>query len=325
MKIEKQVIIIGGGPAGISAAIWCKRLGIDHLLIEDRAVLGGQLLDIQNRIIDYPGLMAINGQQIQQMFISHLTQLSCEYIVSTNVRSISASSKKIIADIGNRKQEISFQYLIMATGAVARSLGIPGEAEMVLRGEVYSATRDSFKFSGKRVIVVGGGDRATEGALMLANEGAQVTLVNRSMNFRARDEYFKLVHQHPGITVLTNAHINQIYGKEKVTAVKIGFSKGFTKLLQADAVFVRIGTKPNSQLLHGQIVTDDRDYIVVNKYGQTNNSNIFAIGDVCTEPLYSSIASTVGQGMSAVKQISLYLSGTNAWNSFKKIKVDNRR
>jgi len=315
VKKYADVVIVGGGPAGISAAIWCKRLGLDHLLLETRDTLGGQLLDIQNQIIDYPGLLSPNGHELQKFFQQHMQDLQCSYMLNTSVKSIDPEKRVVSIVIVNpvsspegteqHELQLGYRFLIFSTGSSFRRLHIPGEDEMIKRGELFSASKDRFKFKNKQVAVIGGGDRAFEGALLLAESGAQVFLIHRTDQFRARSEYIEPVLSHPQIQILTHTVARRIVGDKSVSGVELltaGSER--TKLLPVDAVFIRIGMSPNSGLLQGIVDMDKEKYIITNKTHQTNICNIFAVGDVCTHPVYSSISLSVGQGGIAAKTIS---------------------
>ncbi|RKD22860.1 hypothetical protein BEP19_11520 [Ammoniphilus oxalaticus] len=304
-----EVVIIGGGPAGISAAIWCKRLGIDHLLLESETATGGQLHNIQNEIIDYPGMITNNGQQLQEKFHQHLLQLNCRFRLGTSVLSIDAANRCLTVKEGKRDPEvIHFQYLIFATGAKPRRLRIPGETEMMQRGEIYSASKDGALFAHKRVAIIGGGDRAFEGALILAENGAEVSLIHRSDRFRARREYIQQVTKRDSIQLYPHCKIERIDGKSRVTGVTIVDANGKVNQLVVDGVFIRVGVEPNSGLLKGKVEMDQNQYILHNPKYQTSEPHIFAIGDVCTPADYTSISLAAGQGMIASKSISILLS-----------------
>lgn len=313
VKKYADVVIVGGGPAGISAAIWCKRLGLDHLLLETRDTLGGQLLEIQNQIIDYPGLLSPNGHGLQKFFQQHMEDLQCSYMLNTSVKSID-SEKRVVTIVnpvsspkGVEQQElqIGYRFLIFSTGSSFRRLHVPGEDEMIKRGELFSASKDRFKFKNKQVAIIGGGDRAFEGALLLAESGAQVFLIHRTDQFRARSEYIEPVLNHPQIQILTHTVAHRIVGDKSVSGVELlTAGSETTKLLPVDAVFIRIGMSPNSELLQGIVDMDKEKYIITNKTHQTSICTIFAIGDVCTHPVYSSISLAVGQGGIAAKTIS---------------------
>lgn len=312
MNRTTDVVILGGGPAGLSAAIWCKRLGVRHLLLEQERELGGQLHFIQNEIIDYPGLVVPNGVEMKRVFEDNVRLLGCE--VQTGVQVLEVDTRRRVLWMqpptagGDGQGDVHFRALIVATGSSDRRLQVPGEAEMMVRGEVYSATRDRARFSGQNVVVVGGGDRAFEGALLLADSGAHVTLIHRSQHFRAREEFTERVLHHSGIAVLADAQVTRIHGKEQVTGVEVRSQDGCVQEVAAAAIFVRIGVAPNTQLLQGQVRVDADGYVQTDEVGQTSQERVMAIGDVCTRPLYSSIAKAVGQGMTAAKHLSVVLA-----------------
>ncbi|MBP1934363.1 NAD(P)/FAD-dependent oxidoreductase [Ammoniphilus resinae] len=306
VKKYADVVIVGGGPAGISAAIWCKRLGLNHFLLEARDTLGGQLLEIQNQIIDYPGLLSPNGKELQSSLLHHMEDLQCSYRLNTSIKAIDPE-KRIVTVVEPEQQEfqLGYRFLIFSTGSSFRRLHISGEDEMIKRGERYSASKDRFKFKNKQVAVIGGGDRAFEGALLLANSGAHVFLIHRTDQFRARSEYIGPVLGHPQIQVLTHTVAHRIVGDRSVSGIELvttGTKK--TTFLPVDAVFIRIGMSPNSELLQGIVDLDKDKYIIIDKTHQTSYSDIFAVGDVCTHPVYSSISLAVGQGGIAAKTIS---------------------
>ncbi|MGG3771377.1 NAD(P)/FAD-dependent oxidoreductase [Heyndrickxia faecalis] len=310
--LDADILIIGGGPAGISAAIWCNRLGMDHLLVEEHKMLGGQLSLIHNRIIDYPGLQAENGEEMRRYFVRHAESLQCRYRVNTRVVKIDAERKVAVVETGGLKTQIGFRYLIYAAGAVRRKLGVPGEKEMFARGEIYSATKDSHLFKGKSAAVIGGGDRAFEGACLLAEAGAHVYLIHRSERFRARQAYLSRAQSYKNIRILPNMRVKAIIGENQTEAVELIHSSGESCFLSVSAVFVRIGMEPNSALVQNVTGTDADGYIVSDGYGKTECEWLYAIGDNCLGPLYSSIAGAAGQGAAAAKHIASRLAGVPA-------------
>lgn len=311
-----DVMIIGGGPAGLSAAIWCKRLGINHLLLEKKGELGGQLTKIHNKIIDYPGLYANSGQEIQKVFVEHFYDIGCVSKLNTDILSINPSEKTVKIQQEEKVKEIHFKYLIFATGSGQRRLGVLGEKEMISRGEIYSASVDSYLFKNKVVAVVGGGDRAFEGAILLADAGATVYLIHRSQNFRARMEYIEIATKKENIKMLTDHQVTAIYGEKYVTSIALVNKKGEAFALKVDAVLVRIGVKPNNELVKNVVKIDENELIVTNRVGRTSNSSIYAVGDVCTDPLFSSISTSVGQAAIVAKYLSSLLTNDHqhvAW------------
>ncbi|MHA7744996.1 NAD(P)/FAD-dependent oxidoreductase [Priestia aryabhattai] len=302
-----DVLIIGGGPAGISAAVWCKRLGVECLLLEEQAQLGGQLFTIYNEIIDYPGIQAENGIEMQRKMVQHFIDMDCLYEANTKVISIDERSKTIKVKQQETEKEIGYTYLILATGSSQRKLGVPGEQQMIDRGEVYSASADGERLTGKRVALIGGGDRAFEGAHLLASKAKQVYLIHRSTHFKAREQYVEKVLSDPGVKVMTDTEVTAIHGKHHVTSIDLKSKNSECKNLSVDAVLIRLGVAPNVELIKEKVKTTQSGLIVINEVHQSSNPSIYAIGDACTTPLFSSISSSAGQGAIVAKHVSSLL------------------
>lgn len=302
-----DVLIIGGGPAGISAAVWCKRLGVECLLLEEQAQLGGQLFTIYNEIIDYPGIQAENGIEMQRKMVQHFIDMGCLYEVNTKVISIDERSKTVKVKQQETEKEISYTYLILATGSSQRKLGVPGEQQMIDRGEVYSASADGERLKGKRVALIGGGDRAFEGAHLLASQAKQVYLIHRSTHFKAREQYVEKVLSDPGVKVMTDTEVTAIHGKHHVTSIDLKSKNSECKNLSVDAVLIRLGVAPNVELIKEKVTTTQSGLIVINEVHQSSDPAIYAIGDACTTPLFSSISSSAGQGAIVAKYVSSLL------------------
>lgn len=299
-----DVCIIGGGPAGIAAAIWCKRLNLSHILVESKKQLGGQLLSVFNEIIDYPGVIYSNGPELQQNLVHQINALHCNYELSAKVTAVCPSEQKLQLNTKAGRIDITYQFIILATGASPRRINIEGEQELIDQGLLYSASKDGHLFKGKHVAVIGGGDRAFEGALLLANAGAEVSLIHRSDHFKARSEFSNPAKKHPGITLHTHTFVKKIHVSDKVTGIEIE-KNGEQKAIDMDAVFIRIGVEPNTHFLREFIEADPEGYIKTNKYNQTTTANIYAIGDTSIHPQFSSISLSVGQAMVSAKHISI--------------------
>lgn len=302
-----DVLIIGGGPAGISAAVWCKRLGVECLLLEEQAQLGGQLFTIYNEIIDYPGIQAENGIEMQRKMVQHFIDMDCLYEANTKVISIDERSKTVKVRQQETEKEIGYTYLILATGSSQRKLGVPGEQQMIDRGEVYSASADGERLTGKRVALIGGGDRAFEGAHLLASKAKQVYLIHRSTHFKAREQYVEKVLSDPRIKVMTDTEVTAIHGKHHVTSIDLKSKNSECENLSVDAVLIRLGVAPNVELIKEKVTTTQSGLIVINEVHQSSNPAIYAIGDACTTPLFSSISSSAGQGAIVAKHVSSLL------------------
>jgi len=302
-----DVLIIGGGPAGISAAVWCKRLGVECLLLEEQAQLGGQLFTIYNEIIDYPGIQAENGIEMQRKMVQHFIDMDCLYEANTKVISIDERSKTVKVKQQETEKEIGYTYLILATGSSQRKLGVPGEQQMIDRGEVYSASADGERLTGKRVALIGGGDRAFEGAHLLASKAKEVYLIHRSTHFKAREQYVEKVLSDPGVKVITDTEVTAIHGKHHVTSIDLKSKNSESENLLVDAVLIRLGVAPNVELIKEKVTTTQSGLIVINEVHQSSNPAIYAIGDACTTPLFSSISSSAGQGAIVAKHVSSLL------------------
>ncbi|MDC7771485.1 NAD(P)/FAD-dependent oxidoreductase [Priestia megaterium] len=303
-----DVLIIGGGPAGISAAVWCKRLSVECLLLEEQAQLGGQLFTIYNEIIDYPGIQAENGIEMQRKMVQHFIDMDCLYEANTKVISIDERSKTVKVKQQETEKEIGYTYLILATGSSQRKLGVPGEQQMINRGEVYSASADGERLKGKKVALIGGGDRAFEGAHLLASQAKEVYLIHRSTHFKAREQYVEKVLSNPDIKVITDTEVTAIHGKHHVTSIDLKIKNIECKNLSVDAVLIRLGVAPNVELIKEKVTTTQSGLIVINEVHQSSNPAIYAIGDACTTPLFSSISSSAGQGAIVAKHVSSLLN-----------------
>ena len=299
-----DVLIIGAGPAGISAARWCDELGLDTLVLEQSEEVGGQLLSVHNAIKNYLGAPAENGRELRDRFVEQ-TQ-DCDFDLWTNVEidNVDLKAKRVRLRSGEELQAIA---IIIATGLRRRRLGIPGEIEFIGRGIIESATRDRDQLTGKDVCVIGGGDAAAENALLLAEVCPTVTLVHRGRHMTARREFTEQLHTHHCITVFRESRVHRIIGNDRVEAVEIergGAIKAFQMAVQG--VLIRIGWQPNSEFVDGQLELDEKGYVIAGSQEEASVANVFAIGDVAN-PLAPTIAGAVGAGATAAKVIAARL------------------
>src|SRR5437870_10724365 len=299
-----DVVIIGAGPAGLSAARWCDELGLDTLVLEQSEEVGGQLLAVHNPIENYLGATAANGVELRDRFIEQTKTSDFDLWTNVEIDGVDLKAKRVTLRSGEEIQSIA---IIIATGLRRRRLGIPGEVEFEGRGIIESATRDRDQVAGKDVCVIGSGDAAAENALLLAQVCPTVTLVHRSKKMRARREFTEQMHTNHCITVFPESVVHRIIGHEWVEAVEIeraGAIKPFQ--MAAQGVLVRIGYEPNSDLVAEELDLDKNGYIVVNAQQETNVQNVFATGDVA-DPLSPTISSGVGAGSRAAKIIAARL------------------
>src|SRR5438034_4125432 len=213
-----DVLIIGAGPAGISAARWCDELGLDTLVLEAGEEVGGQLLSVHNPIENHLGVRAANGGDLRDLFVEQTKD--CDFDLWTNVEigSVDLKARLVALRSGEELRSIA---IIIATGLRRRKLGIPGEEEFWGRGLIESATRDRETVAGKDVCVIGGGDAAAENALLLAEVCPTVTLVHRGKKLRARREFSEALPTNHCVTIFPGSIVRRILGGDHVEAVEI--------------------------------------------------------------------------------------------------------
>jgi thioredoxin reductase (NADPH) len=245
---------------------------------------------------------------MQRKMVQHFIDMGCLYEVNTKVFSINERSKTVKVKQQETEKEICYTYLILATGSSQRKLGVPGEQQMIDRGEVYSASADGERLKGKKVALIGGGDRAFEGAHLLASKAKEVYLIHRSTYFKAREQYVEKVLSNPGVKVITDTEVTAIHGKHHVTSIDLKSENKECENLLVDAVLIRLGVAPNVELIKEKVTTTQSGLIVINEVHQSSNSYIYAIGDACTTPLFSSISSSAGQGAVVAKHLSSLLN-----------------
>jgi len=296
-----DVIIIGAGPAGLSAAFWCDELGLDTLVLEQADEIGGQLHRVHNPIKNYLGVKTRSGAELLELFTRDVDAADFDLWTGTVIDSIDLRAKRITLRSGETLQAIS---IIIATGVSPRELSIPGEKEFSGKGIIESGTRDRDLFAGKDVCVVGGGDAAVENALVLAESCATVTLVHRGKKLRARREFAQRVQPNNRITVFTESVVTRIMGDAEVEAVEIQRKGGLKPFqLAVRGVLIRIGVEPNTNLFREQLQVDEKGYVGVNSQQETSVPMVFAAGDV-TNPLAPTISGATGAGATAAKVIS---------------------
>jgi thioredoxin reductase (NADPH) len=301
--MNHDVIIIGGGPAGMSALIWCYSLGLRGALLEQSPELGGQTLEMFHRVLDYPGLIAENGRELRDHFAAQLDQLRLDYRTSCRIAEVDLSQHRARCD----GEWMRARAIIIATGARKRRLGIPGEERFEIRGVSFSATRDHSLYAGKKVAVIGGGDSAVQNSLLLARICPSVTLIHHSDRYRARPDWLKAAQENPRIRIIDNAEAKAIEGGDHVERLIIEDTRtGEIKTVETEGVFIRVGITPNTELFRGQIELDDAGFIKIDQRQRTSVDMVYAAGDVC-RPTCLSVATAVGQGAIAVKDIATEL------------------
>lgn len=299
-----DVIIIGAGPAGLSAAFWCDELGLDTLVLEQAEKIGGQLHRVYNPIENYLGVKARNGAEFVKLLADDVDSGDFDLWTEATITSVDLKAKRVSLASGEELQAIA---IVIASGVRPRELGVPGEKEFVGKGIIESATRDRRLFAGHDVCVIGGGDAAVENALLLAEVCPTVTLVHRGKKLRARAEFKERLQSTHCITVFNESELTRIIGNDSVEAVEIRRKVGIKPFQVAvRGVLIRIGVEPNTELFRGQLETDEKGFIKVDGRQETNVPMVFAIGDV-SNPLSPTISSATGAGATAAKVIAARL------------------
>jgi thioredoxin reductase (NADPH) len=305
-----DVIIIGAGAAGLSAAMWCDELGLDTLVLEEKAEIGGQLLSVYNPIENHLGVRAKDGRALRELFAEQVKDSEFDLWTDVSIESVNLGARRVLLRSGEELQAIG---LIIATGVRRKRLGIPGETELAGRGVMESGQRDRDQFAGEDVCIIGGGDAAAENALLLAEVCSTVTLVHRGKKLRARAEFVERLRAEHCITLFTDSVVRRIIGESRVEGVEImrgGAIKSFEMAVRG--VLVRIGVEPNTELFRDQLHMDERGYIVVTGEQETSVGNVFAAGDV-SNPHAPTISGACGAGATAAKVIRARLTERQAF------------
>lgn len=273
-----DVAVIGGGPAGLTAAIYASRARLSTLLIE-KASPGGQLIMCEN-IENYPGYInGSSGWELCSSMQQQAEKFGMQTMLTEVVRMELEGPEKVIHTSDG--QQVRARTVILSLGAHPRRLGVPGESEFLGRGVSYCAVCDAAFFKDKNLLVVGGGDTAVEDSVFLTRYASNVTIVHRRDKLRAQRILQERALEHPMIDVKWNSVIKMIGGTEGVERVVLEDVK--TRELTevpVDGVFVLIGLDPNTKLIEGQVDLDEMGYILTDENMQTNIPGVFAAGDV---------------------------------------------
>jgi thioredoxin reductase (NADPH) len=312
-KIETQipdsqsfdVIIIGGGAAGLSAALWCDELGLTALLLESQTECGGQLLRVYNPIKNHLGVETENGRILCDIFVRQIEKRKFTLHLKSEVSKVDLKDKRVFLTSG---KHFSAEALIIATGVRRKKLNVEGEEKFQNKGIIESGKRDKDLVTGRTVCIVGGGDAALENALILSETAARVFLVHRRKEFSARAEFTDKILANKKVQIFTETVVAKILGDKNIKAVELRNLKTSEKLtLPIEALLLRIGVEPNTELFDRKLKLDKNGYIEIDDNCRTSVKNVFAIGDVAN-PLAPTVSSAVGMGATAVK---VYFNGLN--------------
>jgi thioredoxin reductase (NADPH) len=299
-----EVVIIGGGPAGLTAGLYTARAGLKSLLIE-RGAFGGQILNAP-LVENYPGFPdGISGMELGALMHQQAAKYGLETLVADVTAVKAGKTHKVTA--GGRSFEA--KAVIIASGSDYQKLGVPGEETLVGHGVSYCATCDGFFFRQREVAVVGGGDAAITDALELVQHASRVYIIHRRDQLRAGEVLQKRAKAQPKIKFVWDTIVDEIVGGEVVKALKLRNVKtGKTSTLEVAGVFVAVGLRPNSQPFADILKLTESGHIVTDETMATSVPGLFAAGDVRRSSARQ-VASAVGDGATAAKATFSYLRG----------------
>jgi thioredoxin reductase (NADPH) len=304
MDDVRNVIVIGSGPAGFTAALYAARANLEPLVLKGLEA-GGQLMlttDVEN----YPGFVdGVMGPDMMEAFEKQAARFGSE-ILPVHVTSVDLSSRPFTVTAGDQRWQA--KTIVIATGASAKWLGVPGEDTLRGRGVSACATCDGFFFRDRELVVVGGGDTAMEEATFLTKFASKVTIVHRRDTFRASKIMQDRVMDHPKIEVIWNATVDEILGEDAVTGVVVRDAvTDERRELATDGVFIAIGHTPNTALFGDQLALDEGGYVLVDEPRTTTSiEGVFAAGDV-TDTIYKQAVTAAGQGCKAAIDAERFL------------------
>ncbi len=294
-----DILIVGSGPAGLSAAVYAKRAGLNVLVAEKVYFGTGQVAE-SNRVDNYLGISGINGYELGEKFRTHAEQLGVEFVNKEALNFIRDNDIwKVEFDNGD---VLKTKTVIYATGAIHRHLNIAGESEYAGKGVSYCATCDGAFFKGKVTAVIGGGNTALDDALYLSDISSKVYLIHRRDEFRGSYDTVKKLKEKENVEMIMNSKLQEITGGEIVTGITLEDGRS----ISVDGVFIAVGMVPVTEAVKSVVTLDDNGYIIAGENGKTSAKGFFAAGDVRTKELRQ-IITAVSDGANAAVQAENYV------------------
>ncbi|MCX8111119.1 MAG: thioredoxin-disulfide reductase [Syntrophorhabdaceae bacterium] len=307
MAIFHEAIIIGGGPAGLTAGIYLMRAGIDALLLE-KVILGGAPVNTWH-IENYPGFPeGISGRELMERFAAHAKAFNLNIKEFARVEEVSQNGNKFILKTDEDIYEA--KGIIVATGTESSKIGIPGEDRFIGRGISYCATCDGMFFKNLEVAVIGGGDAAVEEGLSLANIAKKVYVIHRRDNLRAQKILQERAFKNPKMEFLWNKRPIEFQGKDQIESIVLEDTKtGEHTDLKIDGVFVYVGSRPDVGFLGNLVDKDEAGFILTDENLATKTKGIFVAGDVRKKRLRQ-VSTAVGDGALAAVELERFILET---------------
>ncbi len=300
-----DIIIIGGGPGGLTASIYAQRAGLKTLIIE-KAIAGGQIT-LTPEIENYPGYENIDGFTLGNNMKNSAVKFGAK-IINTEVKSVDFSEK--LKKVTVKNEELFAKTVIISTGAEARKLGLKNEESFIGKGVSYCAHCDGMFFRGKTVVVAGGGNSAVSDALYLSNICSKVYIVHRRDKLRASKIYNEKIFKRDNIEILWNTKITDFIGEERISGLMLENTKDQSiSKLSCDGVFVSIGRTPETKLFKDILDIDEDGYILSDETTKTNIDGVFAVGDVRKKELRQ-IVTAVSDGAVSAHFAEKYIEET---------------
>ena len=299
-----DMLIIGGGPGGYTAALYAARAGLDTVLLEKLSA-GGQMAQT-HQIDNYPGFESgIDGFELAE----NMQRQAERFGAKTEYAEVYRVDLKVEPKAVETSEGTFYgRSVILATGAGPRELGLPGEKELTGRGVAYCAACDGMFYKGKTVVVVGGGNSAAADALLLSRIAKKVMIVHRRDSLRATKVYHEPLLQAENVEFIWNSQVAELLQDGKLTGIRVrNVLSGAVSQISCDGLFISIGRKPATELVSGQLQLDDAGYVSAGEDTKTNIPGVYAVGDVRSKPLRQ-IVTAVADGAVAVHAAEAYLS-----------------